>query len=793
MYFPAHIKFGNDGAECVQTVETHCRNCAAHAKSAAPSHIKQLAYLAGLLHDFGKYTERFRTYLACASRGEPVRRGSVNHTFAGVRFVMARWHKNAPPSLQTLTAEIIAFAVGAHHGQFDCISPEGQNGYQYRLQKEGIDYAEAESNYLKCCAGTQELDRLFSLAEQETAEFITRCNASAADLGEAMFCVSMLARQVLAAVIEGDRRDTAEFISGNLTKNRTVSFAGLLAGVESRLRQMPEKSGLDAVRRKISNACRSRAEGACGIYRLTVPTGGGKTLATLRFALASAAQKGGNVILVIPLLSILEQNAKVWRSFIGDGCAVLEHHSNVVRDQNILDLTPPDISETGIQNWNAPIIITTLVQFLNTLFAGQTSAVRRMAALRNSVIVIDEVQSVPRNMLTLFNLAMNYLAVFCGCTIVHCSATQPCLDRTFHKIRYAADPELYVCSPEDLALFKRTNIIDRRKPAGYSAGELGQFILTCIEENDSLLVVCNTKAEAKSLYISVRESCAVKAFHLSTAMCMAHRRRVLSDIAASLESKEKVVCISTQMVEAGVDFSFGCVIRIAAGLDNVIQAAGRCNRSGEFGRLCPVYIVNLREERLDALPEIRQAQQAAESFLLRYSRHPEIYGEDLTSGASVTAYYSELYKGAKAGSQDYPAGAYGATIYEWLSTNSTGAYRCESQKNYTMHQAFETAGKTFRVFDDSAVDVIVPYEAGAELIADLYSARAAHSLTYRSHLYQKAAEYTVSLFEYQQKHLTACGAVRALECGSVFILDAAYYDGDCGFSMEAPASRFIEL
>lgn len=157
MYFPAHIKFGNDGAECVQTVETHCRNCAAHAKSAAPSHIKQLAYLAGLLHDFGKYTERFRTYLACASRGEPVRRGSVNHTFAGVRFVMARWHKNAPPSLQTLTAEIIAFAVGAHHGQFDCISPEGQNGYLYRLQKEGIDYAEAESNYLKCCAGTQEL------------------------------------------------------------------------------------------------------------------------------------------------------------------------------------------------------------------------------------------------------------------------------------------------------------------------------------------------------------------------------------------------------------------------------------------------------------------------------------------------------------------------------------------------------------------------------------------------------------------------------------------------------------
>lgn len=119
--------------------------------------------------------------------------------------------------------------------------------------------------------------------------------------------------------------------------------------------------------------------------------------------------------MVIPLLSILEQNAKVWRSFIGDGCAVLEHHSNVVRDQNILDLTPPDISETGIQNWNAPIIITTLVQFLNTLFAGQTSAVRRMAALRNSVIVIDEVQSVPRNMLTLFNLAMNYLAVFCGC------------------------------------------------------------------------------------------------------------------------------------------------------------------------------------------------------------------------------------------------------------------------------------------------------------------------------------------------------------------------------------------
>ena len=338
--------------------------------------------------------------------------------------------------------------------------------------------------------------------------------------------------------------------------------------VEEKLACFPADMPIGKARREISDRCRAMAEEPGGIYRLNVPTGGGKTLTSLRYALAHGEKWGKQrLIFTSPLLSILEQNAAVIRDFVGDDAIVLEHHSNILRTDTSDDL---DQRELAVESWNAPVIITTLVQFLNTLFDGKTTAIRRFQALCNSVIVIDEVQTVPPRMLSMFNQAIDFLAKICGATVVLCSATQPCLEKTAHPIR----GEIRDLVPYDEKLwkpFRRTVITDA---GGKTLEEIGEFAREELEQAQSLLVVCNRKDEAEHLFRALRDS-AEMACHLSASMCTAHRREALAELKLALEAGRKCLCVATQVIEAGVDISFHRVIRLAAGMDSVIQAAGR--------------------------------------------------------------------------------------------------------------------------------------------------------------------------------------------------------------------------
>lgn len=224
--------------------------------------------------------------------------------------------------------------------------------------------------------------------------------------------------------------------------------------------------------------------------------------------------------------------------------------------------------ELMAENWTSPVIITTLVQLLDTLFSGKTTCIRRFQALVNSIIVIDEVQAVPNRMLALFNLAVSFLSEVCGATVVLCSATQPCLERADHPIAVpirdiiSRDPALW-------SAFRRTTIQDA---GACRLEEIPDFVLNKLETADSLLVVCNKKGEAEFLYRQL-SGWGHRCFHLSAAMCMAHRKTTLDAIQASLAQDGKTICVATQVVEAGVDISFGCVIRLTAGLDSIIQSA----------------------------------------------------------------------------------------------------------------------------------------------------------------------------------------------------------------------------
>ena len=409
--YPAHIRETGER----QTVQEHCRNTAALAATALrPLGLEKSAYLVGLLHDAGKNKQEYAQYLSEAVSGGNAVRGSVNHTFAGVRLLLDRWHGGCGTfSYSDVTAELLAFAVGSHHGLFDCVDPQQHSGFFYRQTKEGIFYAESQQGFLAEVADEEELEHLFRDAVREMTPMLDRLAALSAQADdneadrETAFYIGLLARMLLSAVIEGDRTDTAAFMDGIeppvFPEDMRPIWTERLAFMEKKLAAFPRKTPIDLARHTISDTCAAGAARPGGVYRLNVPTGGGKTLASLRFALTHAAKWNcSRIIFTAPLLSILDQNAQVIRDYIGDDALILEHHSNLAEPKE----TPERLQalELFTASWSAPIIITTLVQLLNTCFSGRTSAIRRFHALCGSVIVIDEVQTVPGKMLTLFNL-----------------------------------------------------------------------------------------------------------------------------------------------------------------------------------------------------------------------------------------------------------------------------------------------------------------------------------------------------------------------------------------------------
>lgn len=362
----------------------------------------------------------------------------MNHTFAGVRFLLETYHDASGANrLEDVVCELLAYAAGAHHGIYDIGNETQENGFLRRKTASGIEYEEAMENFTKYCASQTEIDQLFQAAVHElTPVFELLCNIATSE-DEMQFYIGLLCRLLLSSVIEGDRRDTAEFMSGTQFSAEPVNFSELwsqcLHTMEKKLNTLPLQQPIQQARRRISEQCKASAALPPGIYRLNVPTGSGKTLSSLRFALAHALQyEKQRIFFISPLLSILDQNGSVIRSFLQNDSLILEHHSNIIREASLSSDELLSAQELLIENWSAPITITTLVQLLHTLFSEKTACVRRMHALCNRVIIIDEIQTVPTKLLTLFHLALSFLSTVCGTTILLCSATQPCSEYAAH-------------------------------------------------------------------------------------------------------------------------------------------------------------------------------------------------------------------------------------------------------------------------------------------------------------------------------------------------------------------------
>jgi len=419
-----------------------------------------------------------------------------------------------------------------------------------------------------------------------------------------------------------------------------------------------------------------------------------------------------------------------------------------------------------------------------------------MHQLANAVIIFDEVQNIPLKITHMFNAALRFLTHDCGATVVLCTATQPPLDKLPNKYRrLTIAPEYQIIqNPQELfEKLKRVEVHDERKPGDWTNAEIAALAERALREKGSVLIVVNTRPAALAVYQEIKgRNLGVPLYHLSTNMCAAHREEVLEkEIKPKLEAREPVICVSTQLIEAGVDIDFGAVIRSLAGLDSIAQSAGRCNRHGLREDGGSVWVVNPQEENLDRLKDIRSGREHAQWVLDDFKGNPEDFGDDPIGLGTITRYYQRYYK-AHENELDYPVSKDSQigrddTLFNLLSINklSTANYKATHQQQtpeILLRQSFRSASGEFRVIDSPTRGVIVPYREGENIIKELCGTV---ELEKQVKLLKQAQRYSVNLFDHQFEKLHQSGAIQEVQKDAgIYYLAEEYYSKEFGWSEE---------
>ncbi len=782
----AHIR---EYDNALQTVEEHCINVAKYAALFGRQvKMERLAALSGLLHDMGKMSDDFEKYI----RGsKEFSKGSIDHCFAGAKYLIEAAGGDA--SLHK-TAGLLGRVILSHHGLHDWITEDCEDYYLYRTGKDDR-YAQISENF-KGLSYSGEIKALLEAAENEYAQIRASMKRLVTEMAlpdsrsknkALAFYYGMTERLLTSMLIDADRTDTAQFMSG-AAEEKEVDTAALWeemnGKLQSKLGAFTDSGKIATQRKSISQRCCEFAKNEVGCCKLVVPTGGGKTLSSLRFAIEYCRRhEKKRIIYVAPFLSILEQNSDEIRCVAGDE-AFLEHHSDAAFKMEQSGGEELQSYELHCERWNSPVIATTMVQFLNTLFSDKTSSVRHMHRLCDSVIIIDEIQSLPIKCVWLFDLAINYLTRICGAAVVLCSATQPQFEKLKGYPLLIDESSMTGDITKDLEVFKRTEIINLVTHSGMTFEEAARLCADKQKEYASVLAIVNTKAAAKALYQQIKSITDVETVHLSTNMCPQHRREAIKILRQKLKNNEPVICVSTQLIEAGVDVSFGCVVRSLAGMDSAAQAAGRCNRHGEKGSICPVYLVNLSEEKLGSLSEIQSAQDVSRELLGGVTDDTDMLGVEF-----MAKYFDKYYSENK-DKLGFPIKQPKTDLVELLSLNSDRSTVCGRKQPDMTSQAFKTAGRNFSVIDEFGSGVIAPYNDEAKgLIAQLNEF---HTPAQVNALMRNAQQYMVNVNDRKLNELASLGAVFALKSG-VYALDERYYDSEYGITDEPTADGAIIL
>ncbi|MEW6504884.1 MAG: CRISPR-associated helicase Cas3' [Chloroflexota bacterium] len=730
--FFAHRREGED-KEYWQPLIDHLRNTAEMARQfGADAHVGELAYIAGLIHDLGKYSVEFQKRLD--GRGP-----RVDHSTAGAK-ELREWLKGSP---QEAMATLLAYPIMGHHaGLPDYGSETDLEGGTVcaRLKNSLPNYSEYKSELdLSELSFPQRFHikplRLPILPQKPPKNYFG-------------FSLSFLVRMIYSALVDADFQETETYMKGPKPRGGHDTISTLREKMDVYLKQFENPaSDINRKRNEILHACITKGQSeAPGFFSLTVPTGGGKTLASMAFALHHAAAHGmKRVIYVIPFTTIIEQNAKVFKNIFGE-MAVLEHHSNFDWEGKNKD-NPDDRTNSVLaklrlaaENWDIPIVVTTNVQFFESLFANRSRSCRKLHNIAKSVIIFDEAQMLPREymrpaMAAVWELVINY-----GASAVFCTATQPGLERFLPKETEVK--ELAPNPPELFDFYKRVEV----KHLGTLTDE---ELLARLNAHDQVLCIVNTRRHASGLFGGLHGE---GNYHLSTLMCPAHRREKLAEIEKRLKSGQTCRVVSTTVMEAGIDLDFPVGYRALAGLDSINQAAGRVNREMKHGA-SEMFVFEPKSTLIKQTPTfLKQTAEVTRMVLRDHAAAP-------ISIPAIQAFFEQLY------SLQDPQAFDAKKIMDCFDS-AEGRFK------------FETAARAFQIIEEPTATVIIPYTPEAErLIEEL------KFTDYPFSTLRKLQPYTVSIYESEFDKLSSKGVIITIDDTYHFLnpdVMQEYYDPQRG-------------
>lgn len=601
---------------------------------------RDLAYWAGIWHDVGKVHPCFQSYLHECEMNPDKRRQGPDHKLAGS--LIAEQEK----------ADILAFLIAGHHG--------------------GLPSRTELNNFLRHKTKKQPAEEAVSLIAEHFEKVRPATPLEPPSHLSSELDVEFFIRMLFSALVDADFLDTERHFSREQAESRggMPNLSDLWQDFEKDQVKFtkPATRRVNVVRQEVYQACLQAADQSQGIFRLTVPTGGGKTRSGMAFALKHALCHGlDRVIVAIPHTSIIEQTADVYRQIFRAG--VLEHHSAVASQEDRSDpVSLSDVwSRLAAENWDAPIVVTTTVRLFESVFDRKTTACRKLHNLARSVLILDEVQTLPTHLLEPILDVLNQLVAHYNVTVVLCTATQPAFDNS----RYLKGLEnISEIIPDPGRLFSVLRRVSYECPR---AGEKWTWerVAQEMREAEQVLTVVNTKSDALVLLEALQDE---DALHLSTLLCGAHRRVVLGEVKDRLKDGRPCRLVSTQVVEAGVDLDFPCVFRAFGPLDRIVQAAGRCNREGQSARGRVVVF----EPEGGKLPgrAYRTGTDICRNLLVR----PDF---DFSKPDSYRAFFQSLYQDVELDEKDVQS----------------------SRKNFD----YPAVAEKFRIIEDDSVPVVVRY------------------------------------------------------------------------------------
>lgn len=712
-----------------------------------PDHLKKVGHIAaenaryfdaamltenaGLLHDIGKYTKEFQKRLEGGNR--------VDHATAGAKIAVQKWGH---------FGKLLAYTIAGHHAGL----------------ANGVDSGENRSTLEERLKKTiPELDEIW-MEEMALPDQLSLPSIKSTE-GFEGFQFAFLIRMLFSCLVDADFLDTEKFylkLEGKEKKRGNhPPLKKLQKELDTHLEDLSNKaansspSAVNDLRLRVLNYSRTQALLLPGLFSLTVPTGGGKTLTSMAFALDHAIKHQlRRVIYVIPFTSIIEQNAKVFRDVfkeLGDDI-VLEHHSAFDDEKFKSREETKDKLRLAMENWDAPVVVTTAVQFFESLFADKTSKCRKLHNITGSVIILDEAQMLPLKLLRPTMAAIDELAKNYKCSVVLCTATQPALLHSdeFHN----GFKDVREIAPEPSKLYNDLDRVTVRHIDIQTDDQLAEKI----NSENRILVIVNNRRHAHALYEMIGAD--KSHYHLTTLMCAAHRRKVLDEIRNKLKAGESCKVISTSLIEAGVDVDFPMVMRAETGLDSVAQAAGRCNREGSKPREeSKVLIFTSLEWK--APPELDQYAASMRHIMRNHEG-------DLLAPEAINAYFKDVY---------------------WRKGDELDVKKL--LKIHRDHCAkltfpFQTIASEYRIIESYMHPIIISYDKKSEaLIKKLRHAEFVGTIA------RKLQPYLVQVPEQAFVALKSAGAISPIQTerfGDQFweLINSSLYNKEAGLNWDDP-------